>query len=770
MKNLILAGMIGMLTCLPNEFLNAKPVPEGMSDRKTVTGDYGAQQTLSIVPKPLSLEQGAGSFTLKNGQKVAVTAARLRPAAEYLQQLIGAAGYSLKTTDGKKGQIQLSLDASLAKAGAYKLKVSKKEIQITGKDYQGVISGIATLRQLLQGNSIPEVTVEDSPALPWRGVMLDCSRHFWSKAEVERVLDLMAIYKLNKFHWHLTDDQGWRIEIKKYPLLTEKGAWRHFNNQDRDCQKFERQYDNSDFHLPEAKMQIQGTDTLYGGFYTQEDIREVVAYAAQRGIDIIPEIDMPGHFLAAISNYPDVACSGMIGWGATFSSPICPGKESSLEFCKNIYREVMQLFPYEYIHLGADEVEKTNWKKCVDCQRRMKEERLKTPEQLQAWFVHNMEKFFNENGRRMIGWDEILEGGLSPTATITWWRSWAPNSVPHATAQGNQAIICPNSTFYLDSWEDKNSLLSIYNYNPLLKELSAEQQKQIIGAQCNLWTETVPTIKRVEFLLFPRLVAFSEMAWLPAEKKDQQDFLKRIPGQIRLLETEKVNYRIPDLGGCYETNVFTDNKKVELTCLKPDVEIHYTTDGTIPTKNSTRYNGPLTIDQTTNFIFRTFRADGTPSEFVKAKFIKMDYSPATSATVQENGLKATWHEYAGNKCGEIEQASVNGEYLVPNVSIPKEVKGNIGLVLTGYLDVPEDGIYTFSLLSDDGSTLEVDGKLILDNDGPHAPKEITSQMALAKGLHPVKILYFDHNGGTLKMSTFNKKGEKVEWPVEWLKH
>lgn len=730
-----------------------------------------AKNTVSIVPKPLSTEEGSGIFNLKSGQTITTTAASLRPAAEYLQQVIGGAtGYSLKVSNSKSSVIQISLDSSLPKAGAYRLKVTAKSIKIEGKDYQGVIAGIATLRQLLQGRAIPEVKVEDSPALPWRGFMLDSSRHFWSKAEVKRVLDLMALYKLNKFHWHLTDDQGWRIEIKKYPLLTEKGAWRHFNNQDRDCQKFEQKYENSDFHLPEAKMQIQGTDTLYGGFYTQDDIREVVAYAAQRGIDIIPEIDMPGHFMAAISNYPDVACSGMVGWGTTFSSPICPGKDSSLEFCKNVYREVMQLFPYQYIHLGADEVEKTNWKKCPDCQRRMKEQGLNTPEQLQAWFVHYMEKFFNENGRRMIGWDEILEGGLSKTATITWWRTWAPNAVPQATAQGNQAILCPNGAFYLDNWEDKNSISTLYNYNPLLEGLSDAQKQNIIGAQCNLWTESVPTIKRVEYLLFPRLVAFSEMVWLPAEKKNEKDFLDRLPAQLKLLESEKVNYRVPDLGGFYETNAFIDSKTLNLTCLKPNVEIRYTTDGKNPTRSSALYNGPITIDHSTDYIFRTFRADGTPSEAVKAKFIKMDYSPATPATIQGSGLKATWHEYVGERCREIEAAPVNGEYQVSTVSIPKEVKGNIGLVLTGYLDVPADGIYTFALLSDDGSTMEVDGQLILDNDGGHSPKEITSQMALSKGLHPVKILYFDHNGGTLKMSTYNDKGDKIEWPAEWLKH
>ena len=370
----------------------------------------------------------------------------------------------------------------------------------------------------------------------------------------------------------------------------------------------------------------------------------------------------------------------------------------------------------------------------------------------------------------MIGWDEILEGGLSKTATITWWRTWAPDAVPKATAQGNQAILCPNGAFYLDNWEDKNSISTLYNYNPLLEGLSDTQKQNIIGAQCNLWTESVPSIKRVEYLLFPRLVAFSEMVWLPAEKKNEKDFLNRLPAQLKLLEAEKVNYRVPDLGGFYETNAFIDSKTLNLTCLKPNVEIRYTTDGKNPTRSSALYNGPIKIDHSSDFIFRTFRADGTPSEAVKAKFIKMDYSPATPATIQGSGLKATWHEYIGERCREIEAAPVNGEYQVSTVSIPKEVKGNIGLVLTGYLDVPADGIYTFALLSDDGSTMEVDGQLILDNDGGHSPKEITSQMALSKGLHPVKILYFDHNGGTLKMSTYNDKGDKIEWPAEWLKH
>ena len=314
-----------------------------------------------------------------------------------------------------------------------------------------------------QNYSIHVVQIEDAPRFEWRGFMLDASRHFWNKKEVKHVLDLMSLYKLNKFHWHLSDDQGWRIEIEKYPLLTEKGAWRKFNTQDRTCMARAKEEDNTDFLIPEDKIRIVEGDTLYGGYYTHDDIKEIVAYATQRGIDVIPEIDMPGHFLAAISQYPELACDGLIGWGEIFSSPICPGKDATLEFCRNVFKEVFELFPYEYVHMGGDEVEKANWKKCPLCQKRIRTEKLGSVEELQAWFVRDMEKFFPANGKRLIGWDEVVADGLSSDAAITWWRSWAKDALPTATAQKQKVIACPNEYFYFDYAQDQNSATGTFS-------------------------------------------------------------------------------------------------------------------------------------------------------------------------------------------------------------------------------------------------------------------------------------------------------------------
>ncbi|KAB5235776.1 family 20 glycosylhydrolase, partial [Bacteroides thetaiotaomicron] len=347
------------------------------------------KQEIAILPTPVSLTEQSGAFVLKDGMKIGVSDQSLFPAAGYLQDILrNVVSTSVEVTEADKADIYLQLGQDNGKPGSYKLQATPKSVQVEAGDYSGIVSAIASLHQLLpagievQGTkqtfSIPAVQIEDSPRFEWRGFMLDASRHFWNKDEVKHVLDLMSLYKLNKFHWHLTDDQGWRIEIEKYPLLTEKGAWRKFNKHDRGCMERAVEEDNTDFLIPENKIRIVEGDTLYGGYYTHEDIKEIVDYAAQRGIDVIPEIDMPGHFLAAITQYPDLACDGLIGWGETFSSPICPGKDTTLEFCQDVFKEIFDLFPYEYVHMGGDEVEKNNWKKCPRCQKRIRTEGLKS--------------------------------------------------------------------------------------------------------------------------------------------------------------------------------------------------------------------------------------------------------------------------------------------------------------------------------------------------------------------------------------------------------
>ena len=743
------------------------------------------KQEIAILPTPVSLTEQSGSFVLKDGMKIGVSDQSLFPAVGYLQEILrNVISSSVEvTTDKSQVDMYFQLKDTVGKPSSYKLESTPEYIRVEATDYSGIISAITTIRQLLpatievqgekQNYSIPVVQIEDAPRFEWRGFMLDASRHFWNKKEVKHVLDLMSLYKLNKFHWHLSDDQGWRIEIEKYPLLTEKGAWRKFNTQDRTCMARAKEEDNTDFLIPEDKIRIVEGDTLYGGYYTHDDIKEIVAYATQRGIDVIPEIDMPGHFLAAISQYPELACDGLIGWGETFSSPVCPGKDATLEFCQNVFKEVFELFPYEYVHMGGDEVEKANWKKCPLCQKRIRTEKLGSVEELQAWFVRDMEKFFLANGKRLIGWDEVVADGLSSDAAITWWRSWAKDALPTATAQKQKVIACPNEYFYFDYAQDQNSVKKILAYDPCADErLSPEQKKYIWGVQANLWAEWIPTMKRIEYLIVPRMIALSEIAWAePTAKPGLEEFYRQLVPQFKRMDVMRVNYRVPDLQGFYKVNAFIDETTVELTCPLPGTEIRYTTDGSMPTKESALYNGALEVGKTTDFAFRTFRPDGSPSDAVRTKYVKAPYAEAVTAPAAlQPGLKAVWHDFRGNLCADIDAAPVKGEYVVESVSIPEEVKGNIGLVLTGYLEVPADGIYTFALLSDDGSTLMLDGELLGDNDGAHSPVEIIVQKALKAGLHPIEVRYFDCNGGVLQMELVNEKGEKEVLPSAWLKH
>ena len=728
---------------------------------------------ISLLPMPSEIQQTEGAFVLNNNAKIGFANPELEPAAKYLAEMLSkATGYAVHTVEGK-GDISLVTSTTGEKKGSYTLRVADGKVTINGNGYTGVISGIETLRQLFPAQiesdkvvngvdwAVPNVSITDVPRYEWRGLMLDVSRHFYDKAEVKELLDLMALYKMNKFHWHLTDDQGWRVEIKKYPLLTEKGAWRTFNNHDRTCMKLAKEEDNTDYNIPVEKMRIEKGDTLYGGFYTQTDIKEIVSYAAVRGIDVIPEVDMPGHMLAAVGNYEGLACNDKVGWGSLFSSPMCPGKDKAIDFCKDVYKEIFDLFPYKYVHIGGDEVDKTNWKKCPDCQKRMLKHGLKSEAALQSWFNHEMEAYFNANGKEMIGWDEIIEGGLSETSTIMWWRSWAKDASKKATAHGNKVIYTPNAPFYLDYQQDKKSIINIYKYNPELEGMTDAQKNLIMGVQGNIWCEWIPSRERMLYMAAPRMHAIAELGWTNPAKMDWSDFQKRLANQFERLNVMDINYRIPDLEGFKNENVFIGEGKIAVTCLDPSASIRYTTDGSVPTVDSPLYTDTIRVTETTDFTFRTFRANGKKGDMVKTRYVKGEYAPAVQVAPSTPGLKATWYEYRGNNCKDITTAKKNGTYTIEDVMIPDKVKGNIGLIITGFINVPADDVYTFALLSDDGSILSIDKKVVVDNDGPHAPREIVSEAALKAGYHPIEIQYFDHNGGTLKLQVSDSKGNVI---------
>ncbi len=494
-----------------------------------------------IVPQPVSFEPQKGKVTLNSKSVVYVADKSLvRPATMFCSYVAAEKGLQLSVVESQpkgKGAISLSIDKSLA-AEEYLLDVTKQGIVIKGGSEQGVFYGLQSLRQVVfhsKGNakkvSVACMTVKDKPHFGYRGGMLDVCRYFFSVDEVKKFIDILALHKMNSFHWHLTEDQGWRIEIKKYPELTKVGSMRKETLIGRYGKKY-------------APYKFDGKP--YGGFYTQEEVKEIVRYASERYIDVIPEIDMPGHMVAALASYPHLGCTGgpyevRTLWGIS-RDILCAGRESTFEFVEGVLAEVLELFPSKYIHIGGDEAPKHRWKACPECQKRIQEEGLKDEHELQSYFTHRVEKFLAKHGRRLIGWDEILEGGISKTATIMAWRG--ANRGIKAAQLGNEVIMTPRHYCYLDyantTNREKNNeplcgggngklpltLRKAYSFNPY-DQLNEEQRKAIVGVQGNMWTEYVATFDHVQHMVLPRIAALAEVGWTYGEK-NYDDFARRM--------------------------------------------------------------------------------------------------------------------------------------------------------------------------------------------------------------------------------------------------
>ena len=746
-------------------------------------GSVQEEANYQIIPLPQEIVTSqVNPFILKSGVKILYPEGneKMQRNAQFLADYLKTAtgkDFSIEAGTEGKNAIVLALGSEVENPESYQLKVTDQGVTITAPTEAGVFYGIQTLRKSLPialgaDVALPAVEIKDAPRFGYRGAHFDVSRHFFTIDEVKTYIDMLALHNMNRLHWHITDDQGWRLEIKKYPKLTEIGSQRSGTVIGRNS----GEYDN----------------TPYGGFYTQEQAKEIVDYAAERYITVVPEIDLPGHMLAALAAYPELGCTGgpyevWRQWGVA-DDVLCAGNDQVLKFLEDVYGELIEIFPSEYIHVGGDECPKVRWEKCPKCQARIKALGLKSDknhskeERLQSFVINHIEKFLNDHGRQIIGWDEILEGGLAPNATVMSWRGESGGI--EAAKQKHDVIMTPNTYLYFDYYQAKDTenepfgiggylpMERVYSYEPMPASLTPEEQQYIKGVQANLWAEWIPSMKRIEYLILPRMVALSEIAWVqPEAKPDLKEFYRQLVPHFKRMDILGLNYRVPDLEGFYQVNAFLDEASVDLTCPLPGIEVRYTTDGSMPTKQSTLYEGNLKVTETTDFTFRTFRPDGTPSDVARTRYVKAPYAEATAAPASLNsGLKAVWHKFRGNLCADIDAAPVNGEYVVESVSIPEEVKGDIGLIITGYLEVPADGIYTFALLSDDGSTLKLDGELLGDNDGAHSPVEIIVQKALKAGLHPIEVRYFDCNGGVLQMELVNEKGEKEVLPKEWLKH
>ena len=509
---------------------------------------------LNLVPVPAKMKINPGQFIIRSNTTIVLSSdnPEMRNAVTVFNNLLNrAAGFRLQITvsPASSNAIVCKINPALSNAEAYKLSVQKELIVVEAKTPKGIFYGMQTLRQLLPFQierpflsntawTVPCIEIEDEPRFGYRGLMLDVCRHFMPKEFVFKFIDMLAYHKMNTLHWHLTEDQGWRIEIKKYPRLTQIGAFRNRTLEGRYTTPEKRKWDN----------------TRYGGFYTQEEIKEVVEYAQRRFITVIPEIEMPGHAIAALASYPELSCTGgpfeVEGLWGVFNDIFCP-KEETFTFLENVLSEVIDLFPSEYIHIGGDEAPKIRWKNCAHCQDLMKREGLKDEHELQSYFIKRIEKFIESKGKRIIGWDEILEGGLAPNATVMSWQGEAGGI--EAAKQNHDVIMAPNSYFYLDYYQadPKTQPLSIggfvplwkvYSYNPMPSSLTPAEAKHILGVQGNIWTEYISDTAHVEYMAFPRGAAVAEIGWSPESKRNYPDFKQRVIQQFKRYDGIGWNY------------------------------------------------------------------------------------------------------------------------------------------------------------------------------------------------------------------------------------
>ena len=569
-------------------------------------------RSISMVPRPAQMMPGSGNH-LFSDQTVFVV--ENEEQAEVARSLIAlftrTAGFTPKLNVGGEGNVRLLTDPSL-KSEAYSLEVSPQEIIIKASDNKGFFYALQTIRQLLPPSiereslsdknlewSIPVVTIQDEPRFGYRALLLDASRFFIPKENVLRIIDCMSMLKLNTLHFHLTDDNGWRVEIKKYPRLTEVGAWR---------------VDRQDLPFPARRNPKKGEPTPVGGFYTQEDIREMVAYAAERQVEIVPEIDMPAHSNAALAAYPKLACPvvkeyiGVLpGLGGRNSEIIyCAGNDSVFTFLQNVMDEIMELFPSRYIHIGGDEAQKTHWKQCPLCQARMKKEQLANEEDLQGYFMKRISDYVRSKGREVIGWDELTNSSFLPdNSIILGWQGFGQAALK-AAEEGHRFIMTPARIMYLIRYQGpqwfepltyfgNNTLKDVYDYEPVQKDWKPEYASLLMGVQGSMWTEFCNKPEDVDYLLFPRLAAVAEVAWTQPDKKDWALFLKGM---------DRYNEHLAEKGIVYARSMYNIQHKVtpengvlrvKLECIRPDVEIRYTVDGSEPTASSSLYTDSLTV-------------------------------------------------------------------------------------------------------------------------------------------------------------------------------
>ena len=719
--------------------------------------DKSYNQGINLIPAPVSLQQLDGKFNLTSSTTFQASTEESKAVADFFaKKLKTSTGFDLAVKE-LEGDIVLGINPNMEiNEEGYKLEVTPDNILIAAKTPAGLFYGMQTVLQLLPAEiesksvvntewSLPCVSIEDAPRFSYRGLMCDPCRHFMTVEEVKRQIDVMAMLKINTFHWHLTEDQGWRMEIKKYPKLTEVGATRQ-----------------------------EGEGTTHSGFYTQEEMKEVVAYAAERFITVIPELETPGHELAAIAAYPHLSCTGeevtpRIIWGVE-DLVMCPGKGNMFDFLEDVVKEMVEIFPSEYYHIGGDECPKGSWKKCPDCQALIKKLGLKakdghTPEErLQSYVIGRMEEMLAKYGKKIIGWDEILEGGLSPNATVMSWRGEQGGIA--SALQSHDVIMTPaGNGMYIDAFQGDSkiepvaiggysTLEKVYSYNPVPDTLvTMGKAHHILGVQANTWSEYMYTNDIREYRTYPRAVALAEIAWTALDKKDYKDFERRMNNAYVRLDGIGVNYHIPQPeqpNGSCNFVAFVDEVTIPFKTSRP-IDMVYTLDGSEPTPASAKYTEPLKFTETTTLKIRSVLPSGKMSPTRTITVEKQALSPAKDVAEKKQGLnmKMTYGYYLNSK--ELEKATdwkemtIKSTFDIRNQEPTWENMRGVkyySAIATGYVEIPEDGVYYFSSNNDE---VWIDGKLLIDNGGEvkrFSRKD--ASMALSKGLHELKVVFCSH--------------------------
>jgi len=716
------------------------------------------------VPAELTVTDPEGTFTLKNSTAIYADADFSVAADLFAVRVKNSTGFNLSVKEGAAGanSIELVKDQSITASEGYTLTSTADRVRIAASTPAGAFYGIQTLLQLLPAEivspskvshiawCIPLVSIKDEPRFSYRGMHLDVSRHFFDVDVVKKQLDVMAMFKMNRFHWHLTDDQGWRIEIKKYPLLTEIGSKR-----------------------------IGGDGKEYGGFYTQEQIKEVVAYAAERQIEVIPEIELPGHAMAAISAYPEFSCTGgpftpRIIWGVE-DDVFCVGNEKTLEFLEDVLTEVVGLFPGQYFHIGADECPKARWEKCPKCQALARSLDLKpkdghtVEEQLQSYTVKRMAKLLASYDKKLIGWDEILEGGLAPGAIIMSWRD--PEFAIEAASQDHGVIMTPGGfgmyvNFSQGAYQVEpvnigglSTVEMVYAYDPIPEGLPADKHQYILGAQTNLWTEYIHTPDIVEYMLYPRVIAISEVDWSPKDKRNWEDFEQRLNNSFVRLDLMGVNYHIPMPEGTLVQKVVFTGESIEVPFSNSrNLDMRYTLDGTEPTLSSSLYGKPLVVTpQVKEIKIATFLATGKRSTIRTIEVSKENLSaasePTADPTVEGVKLPAGLKPGVGSKVrrapglfmskDDYAKAQFGPTQIVSDIFGDKAIKYDMKkpelAIYQGWIDLPESGVYS---IGSDMGEVWIDGELLIDtHEKMYRNLENITQKALEAGKHSYKIVF-----------------------------